>query len=219
MRLLDVKRDEVGGVGLLPTGSLEQHGPHLPMGTDCILSQYVAEEAAKEVPESLLFPALCYGVSLEHQGFPYVGVSGETFMKLVREVLETSTSAGVRRTVIVNGHGGNEPYLKVVQREFNFSHREAKVYVHNLATYGGDLHAGVRETSELYVVNRELVDSERMRSVDPSFREGIFERLGSRRQRRTEWQIRQVGWWWTKSWGGGCSGRTFSGSSPSSGSS
>jgi len=184
MRLSHIPRQRVKGLALLPVGSMEQHGPHLPMGTDCILTQRVGEEVEASLPEIILFPPICYGVSLEHDGFPYVGVTGETFMRMVREVLETSLSSGIRRTVVVNGHGGNEPYLRVVQREFNFSHSDAKVRVVNLSTYGGDLHAGVGESSEIYVIDEGLVDLSSMSSIDSRYREGIFDTLNVREATR-----------------------------------
>jgi creatinine amidohydrolase len=81
MHLLYSTRDEVfNKISLLPVGSIEQHGPHLPMGTDAIIAEEIAKRVESEFKDDvLLFPTIYYSCSIEHRGLPYVGVSYITF--------------------------------------------------------------------------------------------------------------------------------------------
>ncbi|EWG06735.1 MAG: hypothetical protein ASUL_07954 [Candidatus Aramenus sulfurataquae] len=186
MKLLEATMEEVGGkVGLLPIGSVEQHGPHLPMGTDSIIAEEVARRVEERFPEHvLLFPTLYVGCSMEHKGFPFLGVRYVTMVNYLLDLLESSKSLNLRGLVIVNGHGGNESVLDIVQREFNFSSPPFKVHVVNLVgkdahLFGNvDLHAGSAETSKMKAIRPSLVREHKLREVkDTSVKEGIFSEI------------------------------------------
>ena len=100
-------------VALLPTGSTEQHGPHLPLGTDTI----TAEAVARGIDGAVVCPTVAVGVSAHHMQFHgTLSVSPETFEAYVTEIVESLAAHGVRRVVAVNGHGGNEDALSRAAR-------------------------------------------------------------------------------------------------------
>lgn len=125
--LAEMTRDEIGHIArkataVLPTGSIEQHGPHLPVCTDSLLCETVVHRAAEKAAEQapvVVVPILCYGNS--HHHFPFTGVlslSSRTFMTAVTEVLESLVLSGFRRLMILNGHGGNRDANGVVTQDF-----------------------------------------------------------------------------------------------------
>ncbi|WP_338598292.1 creatininase family protein [Sulfolobus tengchongensis] len=186
MKLIEITRDEIKKdmIALIPVGSIEQHGPHLPMGTDSIISEYVASKVEEKLRDRvLLFPTIYYGVSLEHKGFPFVTLTFQTAISLFRDILESiATDLGLKRIVIVNGHGGNTYFLPLVQREFNMKHNDAKVIVFNTFDEEernmfnvNDLHAGSIETSKIYTINRKLVRIEKIDEIkNYEVKEGAF---------------------------------------------
>ncbi len=97
---------ERADVALLPTGSTEQHGPALPLATDALAAEAVAAGADRD--DVVLLPTVPVGVSAHHRQFHgTLWVSESTFESYVRETLASVASHGVRRAVVVNGHGGN----------------------------------------------------------------------------------------------------------------
>lgn len=110
-----------GKIPLLPVGSIEQHGPHLPIVTDTYLVFSICVEAAKKTPkEALVMPPICYGCSGHHMDFPgTISICGEYFIGYVLDVCKSLISHGFMKIIIVNGHGGNTPFLDVVTRKIS----------------------------------------------------------------------------------------------------
>jgi creatinine amidohydrolase len=93
---------------VLPTGSTEQHG-YLSLGTDAILAERVAVEAADPLGVPVL-PALPFGMAPYFAAFPgSMSLRMSTYIEVVRDLLDTLAAQGFRRIAIVNGHGGNAP--------------------------------------------------------------------------------------------------------------
>lgn len=93
-------------VALLPTGSTEQHGPALPLATDAVTAESVAGRLDRD--DVVQLPTVSVGVSEHHRQFHgTLWLSDDTFERVVRETLESVASHGVRKAVILNGHGGN----------------------------------------------------------------------------------------------------------------
>src|SRR3954451_8403491 len=91
---------------VLPLGSTEQHA-HLSLSTDSILAERLATEAAEPfgVP---VFPVLAYGITPYFQAFPgTITVRVETYLSILRDILDALAGQGFKRILIVNGHGGN----------------------------------------------------------------------------------------------------------------
>lgn len=101
---------------LLPVGSLEQHGPHLPLGTDALLSTAVSADVARRC-QALVAPALSYGYKSQPKcggGQHFCGttsVDAATLMGQVRDAVREFARHGVKRLVLVNGHYENQWFL------------------------------------------------------------------------------------------------------------
>ncbi|CAN5666155.1 creatininase family protein [soil metagenome] len=101
---------------LLPIGTVEQHGPHLPVNADNMVAEYVALAAAKET-HSLVAPGINYGNSALFTGFPGTfHVKQETLKAVLTDVCEEFVAHGFRRIIFVNNHGGNDAVCEAVAR-------------------------------------------------------------------------------------------------------
>ncbi len=143
------------GTAVVPFGSVEQHGPHLPCGTDTIAAEDVAAEVAARL-DALLVPAGPYGVTPIHAGHPgTISLRRSTFEALVADVCEELVAMGATRLVFVNWHEGNNASLDAAATDLQARHPEVRVatahacYVAQrlYAAAGGELtHGGGIET-------------------------------------------------------------------------
>ncbi len=104
---------------VLPTGSTEQHGPHLPLDVDNFLCQSVCEGAAALAPDDvLLMPPLSYGFNWHHIDFPgTIGIAWHHYVRFILDIVRSVAHHGFRKVLIVNGHGSNRPLVEVVARQ------------------------------------------------------------------------------------------------------
>lgn len=109
------------GVIIIPTGAIEQHGPHLPVGVDAILGQAWLAAALPHLPRSApvyVGPAITYGHSVEHAGFPgTVTISARLLPRLLHSVARQVHALGFRTLAVLNTHGGNSAVLLPALRE------------------------------------------------------------------------------------------------------
>ncbi len=148
---------------LVPVGSTEQHGPHLPTSTDTLVATATAEGLSRVLASAehpvLVAPPLAYGSSGEHQGFAGTVSIGADALHLVIIELVRSLSTWAGRVVLVNGHGGNvDPLSRAVTQLRRESHDVAWV---PCTVGGGDLHAGFTETCLVMHLAPHLVRLER----------------------------------------------------------
>jgi len=149
---------------LIPLGSTEQHGPHLPLDTDTRIASSVAEAVVNELtrgsrPDDLLVaPAIAYGASGEHEGFPGTVSIGTEALKTVLVEYGRSACGWARRIVFVNGHGGNLEALRAAVSQLRSEGREAAWCP--CVAEDGDAHAGHTETSVLLHISPADVRSE-----------------------------------------------------------
>lgn len=151
------------GVLVVPVGSLEQHGPHLPLHTDTVIAaavaQGVVERLRHEGRSAWVAPALAYGSSGEHQSFPGTTSIGTEALHLLVVELVRSARTWAGRVVLVNAHGGNATALRAAVAQLVAEGHD--VDWAPCATEVVDLHAGRTETSlmlhlEPTSVRREL---------------------------------------------------------------
>lgn len=114
-------------LALLPVGSCEQHGPHLALDTDLAMAEGLARRLANDLGErAVLCPSIPYGLSEHHMGFPgTLTLRPQTFAGMILEVVESLAQWGLRRVLVVNGHGGNIDALRLVARTARRDHGSA----------------------------------------------------------------------------------------------
>ncbi|MEJ2867377.1 mycofactocin biosynthesis peptidyl-dipeptidase MftE [Actinomycetospora sp. OC33-EN08] len=152
MQISNARSQECAGTDLLlvPVGATEQHGPHLPLGTDTTVATTVAGRLGLPVSAPVAF-----GASGEHEGFPgTISIGTET---LAAVLVETGRSAcrWARRLCFVNGHGGNLPALVTATTLLRYEGRD--VAWHSCGVPGADAHAGRHETSVMLSLAPEHV--------------------------------------------------------------
>ena len=153
-----------GALLVVPLGSTEQHGHHLPLGTDTSVAWAVADAAAGAIDGSLLAPALAYGASGEHEDFPgTVSLGTEALTGLL---VEYGRSAGrwAGRVLLVNGHGGNLDALRAAGTVLRAEGRDVAWFPCGVP--GGDAHAGRTETSIMLSLDPSAVQTDRL---EPGF--------------------------------------------------
>jgi creatinine amidohydrolase len=115
-----------GALLVLPVGATEQHGPHLPLGTDFLIVEHVtraAAGAARADFDVLVAPTLQTGSSHHHLPFGgTISLSTERYYGALRDMTESLIQSGFRRIFIVNGHGGNHELIQLVVRDVALSH-------------------------------------------------------------------------------------------------
>ncbi len=140
---------------LVPLGATEQHGPHLPFATDTVIAIGVARAAAERASGLVVAPALVFGASGEHQGFPGTLSIGHDALLVVLVELGRSAARTFARTVFVCGHGGNMPTVKQAADQLCGEGRPTIGWFPAVA--GGDAHAGRTETSLMLALAPEAV--------------------------------------------------------------
>ncbi len=120
MTWMEVDEALVRGVDavLLPFGSIEQHGPHMPLDTDCFIAQALAERAATAAQSQgltlLVAPTVNVTLSWYHMQFPgTMRLTTETFLRVFVDICDSLFLHGVKTVIVVNGHGGNVAALTV----------------------------------------------------------------------------------------------------------
>jgi mycofactocin system creatininase family protein len=148
--------DNAPGV-LVPIGSTEQHGPHLPLNTDSVIADAVAKRVGDELDLWVAAP-ISIGASGEHQGFPGVLSIGTTVLTAVIVELTRSLSLWAGEVVFINGHGGNITALTDAITQLQ---EEGHTVRWLPCATEGDAHAGYTETSLMLHLAPDSVDLER----------------------------------------------------------
>ncbi|MGH3696424.1 MAG: creatininase family protein [Pseudonocardiaceae bacterium] len=157
-------------VAMLPVGSFEQHGDHLPLATDTIIACVIANRLATTY-NALLLPPVTISCSHEHEGFQgTVSISSRTLIAIIDDVQSSLARSGIRYLVLVNGHGGNYVLSNIAQ-EANVTERKVALFpgredfriarerAEMETTTTEDMHGGEWETSILLHSHPHLVRS------------------------------------------------------------
>jgi creatinine amidohydrolase len=173
-------------VGLVPVGATEQHGPHLPTGTDTILASAICEAVSGATGAPVL-PAVAVGCSFGH-GTVIPGtlsLTPELLADTIRSIATWAAHSGVRRLIFVNGHFGNAAALGVATDHLRLERTDLRAGVlgwwdadgevaREVFADGNDVHANRAETSLMLAVAPELVHLDRLeRADDPDRTDGL----------------------------------------------
>lgn len=166
---------------IVPTGATEQHGPHAPMGTDTLLATEVSLRLAGRIG-ALVAPALPYGLSGDHRGFPVAYLSVKTITGLVQDVCLSLAETGFREIIFVNGHYTNIIAMAAAIAEvgdrlpqgtvafpFNYWDPLPPEQLEAYLSASVGLHANIGETSAVMAVDQSLVDLDRAVEEYPRF--------------------------------------------------
>lgn len=145
---------------VLPLGSVEQHGPHLPFDTDTAVAVELATRLVGRRPDFLLAPPVAYGASGEHEGFPGTLSIGCAALELLLVELGRSASRWAGRLLLVNGHGGNLAPLRAAVDRLRYEGRDVLGWTASWPAAASDAHAGRTETSLMLALRPAAVRTE-----------------------------------------------------------
>src|SRR5688500_7252056 len=196
MRLGEHSWNEIGGlterVAVLPLGSFEQHGHHLPLLTDTMIGTEIARRAEAELGDTALFlPTLWTGASDHHRGMPgTVSISNPVYVQVLACILESLLGAGFRRIFLLNAHGGNITPGRMAIYDVQLRHRDkpdlwlafsswwhiAAPQIAALTNVEQEMvtHACEQETSMILRLRPELVRPEAARGANIPFESAFY---------------------------------------------
>lgn len=147
---------------IIPLGSLEQHGPHLPITTDTIIAEYLANQISKKI-SSYVLPSIPYGVSYEHKPFFNISVSNDLLSELLSQICISLGENGFNYAIILNAHHGNMGVVQYVPQKVAKNNARLNIFGINywpLIEREFD-HAGFVETSLMLAIAPKLVRMEK----------------------------------------------------------
>lgn len=169
---------------LLPIGSIEQHGPHLPLATDAIAPFEVAKRVAEKIGV-LVAPVIRPGISPHHMSFPgTITLSTTTFIGLIQDYCRCLAKHGFRRIVLLNGHGGNSSCIEVAVTELHQEFPELQILAFDWWIFipkelGATMvmeegfHANKTETSCMLALTPHLVNMDEAVTELPEYPQGM----------------------------------------------
>jgi len=113
---------------ILPLGSLESHGAHLPFGTDALTAYLLSLAVAERVPKTAVLPPLNYGMSEHYRDFSFtVSLQPDTETAIIRDIIESVYREGIKKIFILNGHDGNIPSIEIASRLAKVAHPDLRI--------------------------------------------------------------------------------------------
>ena len=141
-------------IAIIPVGSIEQHGPHLPISTDSDIVTEISLRFSKKI-DGILLPTINYGISDEHFPFFNLSVKKSTLSKMLDDICGSLIKNGISRILIINGHYGNLDSLKDFERKKKKS-RKIKVISYWKCMDREFDHAGNVETSIMLAISKNV---------------------------------------------------------------
>ncbi|MDC0199517.1 creatininase family protein [Candidatus Nitrosopelagicus sp.] len=141
-------------IAIIPVGSIEQHGPHLPISTDSDIVTEIAIKLSEKI-NGILLPTINYGISNEHFPFFNLSIKKSTLSKTLEDICESLVKNGISRILIINGHYGNLDSLK----KFNMKKKKnQKIMIFSYWKYMNREfdHAGNVETSLMLAISKKV---------------------------------------------------------------
>ena len=156
-------------VALIPVGSIEQHGPHLPVSTDSDIVSHIAKQVSDK-NGFLLLPTLQYGVSFEHHPFFNMSLSKSTLQKILIELCTSLSKNHINTVIILNGHHGNQNALKKLQKKvFKKTGVKQRIFVYSYWHFMKRKfdHAGFVETSIMLAISDKVLMKKAKKGLIP----------------------------------------------------
>jgi len=150
---------------IIPLGSTEQHGPHLPVSTDTIIAEYFANQLTKKIP-SYSLSGIPSGVSFEHRPFFNISITNDLLSELLTQICVSLGENGFNQIIILNGHRGNMGVVQYIPQKVEKINPKVKVYGINywqLIERDFD-HGGIVETSLMLAISPKLVQMSKAKS-------------------------------------------------------
>ena len=141
-------------IAIIPIGSIEQHGPHLPISTDSDIVTEIASKLSERI-NGILLPTINYGISDEHFPFFNLSIKKSTLARILEDLCESLIKNGISRILIINGHYGNLDSLKI------FEKKQKKNWKIKIVSYWKYMerefdHAGNVETSIMLAISKNV---------------------------------------------------------------
>ena len=141
-------------IAIIPVGSIEQHGPHLPISTDSDIVTEISLQLSDKI-NGVLLPTINYGISDEHFPFFNLSVKKSTLSRILEDICESLIKNGISRILIINGHYGNLDSLKSFERKQK-NNRKIKVFSYWKYMDREFDHAGNVETSIMLAISKKV---------------------------------------------------------------
>ena len=141
-------------IAIIPVGSIEQHGPHLPISTDSDIVTEISLQLSDKI-NGVLLPTINYGISDEHFPFFNLSIKKSTLSRILEDICESLIKNGISRILIINGHYGNLDSLKSFERKQK-NNRKIKVFSYWKYMDREFDHAGNVETSIMLAISKKV---------------------------------------------------------------
>jgi len=141
-------------IAIIPVGSIEQHGPHLPISTDSDIVTEIASKLSDKV-KGILLPTISYGISDEHFPFFNLSIKKSTLSRILEDICESLIKNGISKIVIINGHYGNLDSLRDFERKQK-TRRKIKIFSYWKYMDREFDHAGNVETSIMLAISKNV---------------------------------------------------------------
>lgn len=153
---------------ILPVGSLEQHGPHLPLSTDTMIADYVAEKVSKKCPDTIKLPTIQLGCSAEHVGFAgTLSIEPETMSRIILDISSSLVKSKLSKFFIVNGHGGNRAVLDSTIGRVKEAFPEMHAYCFTIIDIAKQKFDEIRKSNRRFVGHADEIETSMMLAIKP----------------------------------------------------
>jgi creatinine amidohydrolase len=156
-------------VALIPVGSIEQHGPHLPVSTDSDIVSHIARQVSDK-NGFLLLPTIQYGVSFEHHPFFNMSIPTHTLQEILVELCISLSKNHINTVIILNGHHGNQNALRNLQdRVSKIGGIKQRIFVYSYWHFMKRKfdHAGFVETSIMLAISDKVLMNKAKKGLIP----------------------------------------------------
>jgi creatinine amidohydrolase/Fe(II)-dependent formamide hydrolase-like protein len=194
---------KVHNLVIIPVGSCEQHGPHLPLDTDAYDALWLSLKAARKAQCALVAPPINYGVSIHHMDFPgTITLNPHTLEQTAYEVACSLIKHGFKKIIFENGHGGNTPALEAAAERIK-ADTKAFVAIDTVSLIPDfiekftetiyDAHAGEFETSTTLANREKFVIKERIKKSAIKIPKSKYVKIGLKEKGpKVSWVFRTI---------------------------